>query len=347
MKVALIADLHIGVKKSDKTFQESQLRFFKEQFVPELIDEGVKTIIVCGDVFDTRQTINVSTENVVLDLFKNTFKDFDVHVIVGNHDIYHTTTTEVNSLKALNLLPNVTVYENPTEVMLGNEKVLMLPWITKYEDFDKIVLDSYRYCFAHLDVVGFDMGCKNMSTDGISVQSVIKKIQYTFTGHYHTRSHRVMPKGQEITYIGSPYQITRADRGEDRGYILLELDDGMFEWKNNTKSMLFTKYVYPVINKSKIKGNQVDIEIPFNMQNETKKIYDLVAELNALGPAYPINTFYGEPPDADDKITIDVDQLNLIVLFKSYIEQIETDLDKNELYQELIKLFDMFKGANS
>ena len=60
-----------------------------------------------------------------------------------------------------------------------------------------------------------------------------------------------------------------------------------------------------------------------------------------------MNTYYGDPPNTDDNITIDVDQFNLISLFQSYIEQIETNLDKKELYDELIKLYDMFKGANS
>ena len=347
MRVALIADLHIGVKKSDQTFQASQLKFFKEQFVPELKEEKIDTIIVCGDVFDTRQSVNVHTENVVLDLFKNVLADFTIHIIVGNHDMYHTTTTEINSLKALDLLPNVTVYEGPTEVKFGKVKTLMLPWITKYEDFDEIVLNEYDYAFAHLDVVGFNMGCNMMATDGLDVKKIIKKFKHTFTSHYHARSTKMFDNDHEITYIGSPYQITRADRGEDRGYMILDLDTAEFEWKNNTKSMIFTKYVYPIIDKTKIAGNQVDIEIPFNMQNETKKIYDLVNELNALGPAYPINTYYGDPPDADDNISIDVDQLNLISLFKSYIEQIDTTLDKRELYDELIKLYDMFKGANS
>ena len=347
MKIALLADLHIGVKKSDQTFQASQLKFFKEQFVPELLDEGIDTVVVCGDVYDTRQSINVHTENVVLDLFKNTFKDLNVHVIVGNHDIYHTTTTEVNSLKSLGLLPNVTVYEKPTEVELGGVKTLMLPWITKYEDFDEIVLNEYDYAFAHLDVIGFNMGSRQMATNGLDVNKVIKKIKHTFTGHYHTRSTKMFDEEHEVTYIGSPYQITRADRGEHRGYMILDLDNAEFEWKNNTKSMLFTKYVYPVIDRTKIAGNQVDIEIPYSMQNETKKIYDLVNELNALGPAYPVNTYYGDPPNTNDNITIDVDQFNLISLFQSYIEQIETNLDKKELYDELIKLYDMFKGANS
>ena len=64
MKIAIIADLHFGVKKSDLVFQESQLRFFKCQFVPELKEKGIDTIVVCGDVFDTRQTVNVQTEAV-------------------------------------------------------------------------------------------------------------------------------------------------------------------------------------------------------------------------------------------------------------------------------------------
>ena len=125
MKIAIIADLHFGVKKSDLVFQESQLRFFKCQFVPELKEKGIDTIVVCGDVFDTRQTVNVQTENVVINLFKDTFKDFKVHVIVGNHDMFHTTTTEVNSLKCLDLLPNVTVYETPTEIEFGGKSTLM------------------------------------------------------------------------------------------------------------------------------------------------------------------------------------------------------------------------------
>lgn len=47
MKIALIADLHFGVKKSDTIFQSSQLKFFKEQFVPELKEQEIDTIVVC------------------------------------------------------------------------------------------------------------------------------------------------------------------------------------------------------------------------------------------------------------------------------------------------------------
>lgn len=42
--------------------------------------------------------------------------------------------------------------------MFDNKKVLMLPWITEYKDFNQIILNEYEYAFAHLDIISFDMG---------------------------------------------------------------------------------------------------------------------------------------------------------------------------------------------
>jgi len=349
MKVALIADLHFGCKKSDTIFQESQLRFFKEQFVPELKQKKIDTIIVCGDIFDTRFAVNVQTENVVLDLFKETFKDFTVHVVVGNHDIFHTTTTEVNSLKALDLLPNVTVYEKPTEVMFGEQKVMMLPWIVDYADFNQVVLDKYKYAFAHLDIISFDIGGGRLSEGGLTIQDVISKFQHTYTGHYHCRSRREYIDGQTITYIGSPYQITRIDKNQERGYGILDLDTNNFKWYNNSVSMKFNVFTYPIVDRTKVTGNVVDIHVPYEYQNETKKIYDLVHELGTLLPAYPINTFNDPKPENEDSnVQVNTANFNMLNLFTDYLNQIESalppTLTKAELYDELVSLYNTFKG---
>ena len=129
MKIALISDLHIGIKKQCPVFMESQLRFFREQFVPELTERGIKNIWVLGDVFDTRQQINTLVINKAIELFRDTLRDFDIDVIVGNHDMYLTTDTGINSLKILGLLPNVTVYERQEMLTIDGKKVLVQPWI--------------------------------------------------------------------------------------------------------------------------------------------------------------------------------------------------------------------------
>ena len=99
MKIALISDLHIGIKKQCPVFMESQLRFFREQFVPELTERGIKNVWVLGDVFDTRQQINTLVINKAIELFRDTLRDFDIDVIVGNHDMYLTTDTAHGSVK--------------------------------------------------------------------------------------------------------------------------------------------------------------------------------------------------------------------------------------------------------
>lgn len=347
MKIAIIADLHFGVKRSDLTFQESQLRFFKCQFVPELKEKGIDTIVVCGDVFDTRQTVNVQTENVVINLFKDTFKDFNVHIIVGNHDMFHTTTTEVNSLKCLDLLPNVTVYETPTEIEFGGKSTLMLPWIIDYTDFDQIVLKNYKFAFAHLDICGFDMGCR-MSENGLTMSQVLNKIDHTFTGHYHTRSNRETVDGKTITYVGSPYQITRNDRNQERGYLILDTDTEEYTWHNNNQSMKFQVFTYPNVDKTRVKGHVVDLHIPFDKQNETKQIYDLVKELDGLFPAYPVNTFNDEPPVGENvELTIETERFNIMNMAKSYIDQLELkNVTNEELFKALEELYDQFKGTD-
>ena len=347
MKVAIIADLHFGVKKSDLTFQESQLRFFKNQFVPELKEQNIDTIIVCGDVFDTRQTVNVQTENVVIDLFKETLKDFNIHIIVGNHDMFTTTTTEVNSLKCLDLLPNVTVYEVPTDIKLGGKSTLMLPWMVDDTDFDQIVLKNYTFCFAHLETVGFDMGGR-VSETGISLQTILDRIDHTFTGHFHCRSNCENLDGKTFCYIGSPYQITRIDRQQERGYIVLDTDTEEYQWHNNTQSMKFQVFTYPNVDRKRIKGHVVDLHIPFDKQNETKKIYDLVKELDALMPAYPVNTFNDDPPVGENvEMSIETERFNIMNMAKTYIDQLElNNITNEELYKALEELYNTFKGID-
>lgn len=348
MKVALLADLHFGIKKSDLKFQESQLRFYKNQFVPELKEKNIDTIIICGDVFDTRQSVNVQTENVVIDLFKETLKDFNIHIVVGNHDLYTTTSTDINSLKALDLLPHITVYERPTEIKMCNKSIMMLPWITKYSDFDETIDGHYDYCFAHLDTIGSKFNDFTLSDSGLTIKQVFDKFTHTYTGHYHARS-RKLHQENSLTYIGAPYQLTRIDKHMDRGYIVLDLDTDTFEWVNNNESIRFYEYVYPNVDRTKVKGNVIDIKIPFQYQNDTKKIYELIRDLDKLEPAYPINSFNESKPEneSEEDIEIDTNQFNLINMFRAYVDQITTSLNKDELYNELLNLYNTFKGIDS
>lgn len=342
MKIAMIADIHIGIKKADAVFMESQLRFFREQFVPELTEQGIKTIWVLGDVFDTRQQINTLVINKVIELFRDTLKNFDINIIVGNHDMYLTTDTGINSLKILDLLPNVTVYEQQESITVDGKKILVQPWIVDYAQ-ENLIIGKYDYCFCHADIIGFDQGGGRLSESGLVAKEILKHVDAVYSGHYHNGVHRQFEKGKSITYLGAPYQLTRIDRGGTRGYHILDIATGERTMVENKVSMKFTRHVYPDVNLEVIPGNVVDLDIPAEYNDQTKKISVLVTKLERLKPAYPVNINY-LPSEDDTEEIIDTENLNIITLFKNYISQVELEpVYKDKLYDSFIELYNNYK----
>lgn len=342
MKIAMIADLHFGIKKADPTFMESQLRFFKEQFVPELNASGIKDIWILGDVFDTRQAINTSVIYNVIDLFNETLKDFNIKIIVGNHDMYLTTDVGITSLKILSVLPHVTIYDKQTTLEIDGKKILMQPWIVDYAQED-LIKGKYDYAFMHADIIGFDMGGGRLSESGLMAKELLKKVDAVYTGHYHNGIHRQFEKGKSVTYLGAPYQLTRIDRGGTRGYHILDIATGERTMVENKVSMKFTRHVYPDVNLEVIPGNVVDLDIPAEYNDQTKKISVLVTKLERLKPAYPVNINY-LPSEDDTEEIIDTENFNIITLFKNYISQVELEpVYKDKLYDSFIELYNNYK----
>lgn len=340
MKICLIADLHLGIKKSDMIFQNSQIAFYEKQLVPELKEKNIKDIYILGDVFDTRQQINVQTINVVIDLFKKTLCDFNIHIIVGNHDMYLTTDTGVNSLKILDLLPNVSVYEKPTEIEIDGKNILMLPWVTDYNEIENLITKHYEYCFAHLDIVGFDMGGR-LSETGVTVNTLLKSVDHVYSGHYHNAVDRKYQGDKTIVYVGSPYHLTRIDRDTKKGYRILEVKNNVCEHIENNVSMKFYKHTFPDINFNLIKNNVVDIDIPYEYTDKTKQIYDVIAKIEKLQPAYPPNLNYLV---SENEVDIEMpENISIISLFQNYLEELETNINKKVLYDNFIELYNVYK----
>lgn len=343
MKVALISDLHFGVKSGDKTFLKSQIRFYEEQLVPELKKKKINEIFILGDIYDDRHEVNVQVDNVVLKLFTETLKDFKITIIVGNHDIYHKTTTEVNSLKQYNLLDNVTIYEKPEETIINGKKVLFLPWLCDYTQFEELVTGNYDYCFCHADIIGFDMGGGRLSESGILAKNFLNKADHIYSGHYHKRMVKDYDN-KDITYIGSPYQLTRININEEHGYTILDIDTNKTEFVENTKSIKYYKFVYPEIDENLVKGNIVDIEIPYEKATEVEKIFKLFNHLeNDLPTAEPMKIEWEQKELETETIILDTNDFNILNLFNGFVEEYETDINKNKLKASFNELYNKYK----
>ena len=132
MKVAIITDTHYGAKKGSKHLHDYFELFYKNVFFPALKEHGVEAVIHMGDAFDSRKSIDYQSLEWSKRVVFDNLKDYDVHMIIGNHDTYYKNTNEVNSPELLlQTYSNIKTYSEPTEVNIGGLDILLLPWINQ------------------------------------------------------------------------------------------------------------------------------------------------------------------------------------------------------------------------
>ena len=120
MKIALITDQHLDGRKGSLAFWNYFQKFYDEIFFPTLEKEGIKTIIDLGDTFDNRKSMDYNTFNRVDTNYFQRLKDYEVHMILGNHCTYYKNTNKINSPELLlEKYRNIRVYSEPKEILLG------------------------------------------------------------------------------------------------------------------------------------------------------------------------------------------------------------------------------------
>lgn len=291
MKIALISDLHFGMRRGVEIFLNSQLQFFKNQFIPDLIKRGIDTIIIPGDFFDNRIALDNRILKHILDLFDNEFKNFNIHIIVGNHDSYLESSIHINSLRVFEFYKNVKIYEKNESIEIGGRKLFMCPWVTDSNKFleELKTIENHDICIGHFNFQNFLMFKDQEADHGLSPELFYEKFKLTISGHFHTRSSKKIGES-EIVYIGNPYHMTRNDIGDERGYSILDLDTLKLEFVENTESIKFVKYTYPEeLTEKDIRNNHVDIYVKFDQTLNESEVDKYFEQLESYKPAFPLN----------------------------------------------------------
>ena len=100
--------------------------------LPFIDAHKIDTVIALGDTFDKRRSINFMSLEAAKDMWFNPLAERKVqmHMLVGNHDIYYKNTLRVNApSELLDGYDNIRVYTDPTTVDFGGVPILLLPWI--------------------------------------------------------------------------------------------------------------------------------------------------------------------------------------------------------------------------
>lgn len=336
----MLTDTHFGIKNGNDIFLDSQLAFLREQFIPYLKKNNIKTIFHLGDFFDNRNNLNIKVKNEIFTLLDEDLKDFELYIIVGNHDTFYKTSIEVNSLKFLKKFDNIHIIEDIELLKIGGRDILMVPWQTDEEQFRAKVADKNIHCdicCGHFEITGFKFNKAHVCENGLGTDLFFNNYKFIFSGHFHSRSHQKR-NGNVIQYLGSPYHLTRHDIGEHRGFCVLDLDNLKYRFVNNRVSLRYEVLKYPQeFNETLIKGNIIDVEIECDTDFDEKKVQDYLDAIQELEPIIPpipkyINVFNVE-------IKQEFQSQDVADLIREYVESLDID-DKEEIYKRIIDLYD-------
>lgn len=354
MKIALITDTHYGVRNDSKHFANFQNEFFYQTFLPYLKEHNIKHVLHLGDLMDRRKYVNYVTLKNVKDNFIQPLLDEDISidVIVGNHDTYYKNTNSVNSLNELfhGMSDGFNIHwDKPVELDFDNCKILMCPWICdeNYEVSMKAIDETNaRILMGHFEIQGFEMH-RGIICDHGQKADLFAKFDLVCSGHFHHKSTH-----KNISYLGSPYQMTWSDYGDSRGFHILDTDTREIEFVPG-HSDLFIKLKYS--------DEDMTIEDIANLETEgLTGTYIKVIVHNKTNP-YLFDMFIDRLQQSgavdikviDDHLNLDgIDDEGLIdeaqdtiTILKNYVETIEFRGDKtrvekflHELYQEAINL---------
>jgi DNA repair exonuclease SbcCD nuclease subunit len=344
-QVLILTDTHFGARTDSLVFHSYFMRFCEDVLFPYIKKHDIKYLLHLGDFTDRRKYINFYTLNKVRKDFMDRLKELGVTLVItlGNHDTYFKNTNEVNSLRELfSDSPWVIIFEEPTEVMFDNKKVLLLPWIneTNYEATMKAIQETdAKYALGHLELKGFMMQRGLKSENGLS-KDLFEKFTFVCSGHYHHKSSE-----GNIHYLGNTWELTFADINDPRGMHVWDLKTDVLEFIQNPHKMFHRIYyddkdktLNQVLKKAsdKLSGTHIKVVV----QNRTNPYYfeQFMERLFSISPAdVRIEEMMNVQEDAGEDI-VDMAEDTLTILNK-YVDGLEIDTDKGKLKEEIRLLY--------
>ena len=342
MKIAILNDTHCGIRNSSEIFLNNSEEFYNNVFFPECEKHGIKQIVHLGDYYDHRKFINFKALNqnrrVFLDQLRK--RGMSMDIILGNHDVYFKNTNELNSLKEClgHYMNEVHIVTEPKVMQYDSLKMGLVPWIC--QDNYELCMNFIRDCKAdwigsHLELNGFEVMRGLTNKHGMDPK-LFSRFEMVLSGHYHCSS-----KKDNIRYLGSQMEFFWSDAHDPKYFHILDTETReMTKIRNphtlfekilyNDEEMDYNNYNKDLTNKF-VKVVVVNKTDPFifdrfidNIQNQ--KIYELKIAEN-------FNEFIGANVEDENMSFEDTAEI-----VDTYIDAVETDLDKNKIKVEMRQL---------
>ena len=331
MKIAIITDQHLDGRKGNLAFWNYFQKFYDEIFFPTLEKEGIRTVFDLGDTFDNRKSMDFNTFHRVRENYFERLKDYEVHMLLGNHCTYYKNTNRINSPELLlDQYKNIRIYSEPKEILMGKKVFLMLPWINKenQEDiFRRLETSEADICCGHLELTGFEV-TPGMKMDHGMDPNLFHRFQRVWSGHFHHKS-----KKGNVQYLGNPYQMFWNDYKDTRGFHIYDTESDRLKFIKNPYD-IFDKIFY---DDTSVDYNKQDvscykdkfIKVVVEEKRDYQMFETLVDRLYNVGvhDVKIVETLV----DLEDQADLEVSTKDTLTLLNEYIDEVEMSVDKSDL----------------
>jgi DNA repair exonuclease SbcCD nuclease subunit len=334
LKVAIITDQHFGARNDSIAFLDFYQKFYDNTFFPTIDAAGIDTVLILGDTFDRRKYVNFYSLQKTKEMFFDRLENMGIRVfmLAGNHDTYYKNTNDVNSPDLLlKEYSNISVIDDPEEIIIDGTKICMMPWICPENYTQSLNLmntTQAEICMGHFEIAGFAMHKGMESHDGLS-KDLFNKFDLVFSGHYHHRS-----SDKHIHYLGNPYELTWQDFNDPRGFHLFDLERRHLEFIQNPYTM-FSRVEYDDKEKDPIDLDSIDLKDKYvkvvvvnktdyyKFDKFTQKLYNKgCADIKIIEDMSEFN---------DGELGEEINLEDTISVLSNYIDSIETDVDKEHV----------------
>lgn len=202
----VVADVHVHERNNKSRIREVQALL--EKIEETRTKYNVKSLIVCGDLFDNNSPLSVST----IVMLARAFRAFDrCVIIVGNHDTPIRSTSRVSMLEIFSIAGIEVIHDTK---IIGSD--LFVPYFAELPEEHP---GKYDCLYLHKDIAELNGYCD--VTYGLSLNE-IPACKMAFNGHLHGYRKTGGTKCPVFIQCGAPYPTSWADKDALNNFIWLQ-----------------------------------------------------------------------------------------------------------------------------
>ena len=289
-QVIFISDVHFGVRNGSIEWLDNITDYFYRFFIPLVEDQIRKKhkpcIVIAGDYFDNRQSIDINVLNRAMDVMEKLAGLCPVYAMLGNHDLYKKCDNDITSMRSMENIKNVTLIAKEYVLDVSGVTFLLNSWVGDFKEENRIIAenkDKYDYLVFHTELSGMTYDNNRPIVGGLNMDIADDNCRI-LSGHIHKRQ-----ESKKGIYFGSPYHLTRSDIGNTKGIYIYNIKDGKAErmFVDNKLSPEFTSVRFsdygrdPNLWGDVAFGNYIDITFT-EKETDVVNVNKFIEELNKM-----------------------------------------------------------------